>query len=84
MGYARIQIENREIIYTYLFEKEGSSEEEWLRNSGMMGEKDRIEYLGKEYTHQCSQRFEYPRWYELCHDNIDEYIGYEGLDQYIR
>ena len=83
-GYARIRFQGRKLVYTYLFEKAGSPEEEWLRNSGMLGEQDNIEYLGEESENPYVWYFRYNDWYELRNPSLREYIGYEEIDQYLQ
>ncbi|MBE5926505.1 MAG: hypothetical protein E7270_06040 [Lachnospiraceae bacterium] len=76
-GNAVVKIENHELVYTYFFEEEGSKEEEWLRNSGIMSDKDSIIYVGKDYYKYIYSGYKY-------NVSIDGRIDEEDIDRYIR
>lgn len=76
-GYAIIKIEKRELIYTYFFEKEGSKEEEWLRKSGVISDKDNVIYVGKDYHKYIYSGYKY-------NVSISGRTEEEDIDKYIR
>ncbi|MBQ4068771.1 MAG: hypothetical protein IJC76_05930, partial [Lachnospiraceae bacterium] len=76
-GYAIIKIEKKELIYTYFFEKEGSKEEEWLRKSGVISDKDNVIYVGKDYHKYIYSGYKY-------NVSISGRTKEEEIDKYIR
>jgi len=77
-GYARISIENKILVYTYVFEESGTDDEEWLLESGWINEPDSIEYVGDSLDDYYGADYKYDIIGDLVVGN-----GYREVDKYI-
>ena len=73
-GYGRIDIEEKELMLTYVFEEKGSDEEKWLRDNNIITAYQSVEYVGDEYSKYENPTRKREYGHELNENNIEQYV----------
>ena len=73
-GRILVEIKDKRLNLTYIFEQEGSEEEKWLIENERIKDEDKIIYMGDEYDTYIDPTDKYVERYEFNDNNIERYV----------
>lgn len=73
-GQILVEIKDKRLNLTYIFEQEGSEEEKWLIENNRIKDEDKIIYMGDEYDAYISPSNKYEERYEFNDINIERHV----------